>query len=398
MAEALKTPVLLARDTISKGEIDALRDWLGTYPRLTKGPLTEQLEEKWSAWLGVRHSTFVNSGSSAILLALAALVEDGRVPRNGTVVVPALSWLTDVSSPMNLGMRTILCDCNLDDLSLDLSALEAILREERPDAVIAVSVLGISPDMQRLSQMCKRYGCVLVEDVCESLGTDYMGHPLGAFGDVSVFSTYYGHHISTIEGGMVCTNDTRLHLVINAMRSHGWARDWPRHERGAARARYGISEFQEAYAFYYPGYNLRNTDLGAFLGLSQMDTITSRADARHANFERYQAGLGELNGLRLAPAARRSNTVSNFAYPVMLPTSYARAACAAALEEASVECRPLIAGSMAMQPFVMDTGVQHPPTPNANELHVRGMYLPNHHEVSAADIARICETVSPFLA
>lgn len=398
MEAAVRKPVLLAQDTISRAEIDSLRDWLGTYPRLTKGQVTVDLEEKWSRWLGVRHTTFVNSGSSAILLALAALQADGRIAKGSTVVVPAVSWLTDVSSPMNLGFRTVLCDCNMDDLSLDLDALERVIEAERPSAVIVVSVLGLSPDMGRLYRMCRRAGCVLIEDVCESLGTDCHGQPLGTFGDVSVFSTYYGHHISTIEGGMVCTNDTRLHLVVNAMRSHGWTRDWPEHEREAMRARYGVRGFDEAYAFYYPGYNLRATDLQAFLGLSQVDTITARADVRHDNFAEYQRLLGSANGFQgLGPVARRSRTVSSFAYPVLFPTAHARTDCAARLDSIGAECRPLIAGSMARQPFAIDAGLAGE-APNADVVHARGMYLPNHHEVSVADVGRIAEAVLPFLA
>lgn len=397
METALR-PVLLAQDTISRAEVDSLRDWLGTYPRLTKGPVTADLEEKWSRWLGVRHSTFVNSGSSAILLALAALQADGRIAKGSTVVVPAVSWLTDVSSPMNLGFRTVLCDCNMEDLSLDLDALERVIEAERPSAVIVVSVLGLPPDMGRLYRMCRKSGCVLIEDVCESLGTDCHNQPLGTFGDVSVFSTYYGHHISTIEGGMVCTNDTRLHLVVNAMRSHGWTRDWPEHEREAMRARYGVKGFDEAYAFYYPGYNLRATDLQAFIGLSQVDTITARADARDANFKAYQRRLGGLNGFEhLGAVARRSDTVSSFAYPVLFPTAHSRTGCAEALTAAGVECRPLIAGSMARQPFAVDAGLPGE-APNADVVHARGMYLPNHHEVSEADIERICAAVTPFLS
>jgi CDP-6-deoxy-D-xylo-4-hexulose-3-dehydrase len=182
----MQKAIKLVSDTIDKKDLKALSDWMlqSETPQLTKGPLTIEFEKNWSEWLGVKHTTYVNSGSSAILLALAALKETNRL-RNKKVVVPALSWLTDVSSVMQLGMDPILCDCNYYDLSLDLEDLEEIFKEERPSIMILVSVLGLVPDMNAIVKLCKKYGVYLNEDVCESMGSSYIENKLGTFGDIT---------------------------------------------------------------------------------------------------------------------------------------------------------------------------------------------------------------------
>jgi dTDP-4-amino-4,6-dideoxygalactose transaminase/intein/homing endonuclease len=189
--------IKLVNDTIDRADINALVEWLqqDPIPRLTKGELTVELEEKWAKKMGTKYSVFVNSGSSAILLLLAALKEI-RGFKNNNIVVPALSWLTDVSSPMLLGMNPILCDANDEDLSCDLNHLEKLFKEQEVSALLLVSVLGLCPDMEAITQLCKKYDVILLEDNCESMGSKVNGKYLGTWGLASVFSMYYGHHLS----------------------------------------------------------------------------------------------------------------------------------------------------------------------------------------------------------
>ena len=218
--------IKLVSDTISKNDIEKLVTWMSQddIPQLTKGPLTVKFQDDFSNFLGENlRSCFINSGSSAILLSLLALKIKNDIKK---VVVPSVSWATDLSSPMVLGLETILCDCNLEDLSLDLDKLERIFIEENPEACILVSVLGLVPDMDRITDLCKKYNVILLEDVCESLGSKYKGNYLGTFGLMSFFSFYYGHHVSTIEGGMITTNNSDFHDLLVSIRNHGWDRDW----------------------------------------------------------------------------------------------------------------------------------------------------------------------------
>jgi CDP-6-deoxy-D-xylo-4-hexulose-3-dehydrase len=194
--------IKLVSDTINKDDINSLVEWLSQdeIPRLTKGNLTWEFEEKWAKKIGTKYSVFVNSGSSAILVALAALKYTNKL-KNNKIVVPGLSWATDVSSPMLLGYETFMCDCNLEDLSCDLVHLEKLFKEENPSVLILVSPLGLVPDMDRVMSLCDEHGVLLLEDVCESMGSKYQGKHLGSIGFASFFSMYFGHHLSTIEGG-----------------------------------------------------------------------------------------------------------------------------------------------------------------------------------------------------
>ena len=220
--------IKLVSDTIDRQDIDALVDWLqqDPIPRLTKGELTIQLEEKWAKKIGTKYSVFVNSGSSSILLTLAALKESGKL-KNNKIVVPALSWATDVSSPMLLGYDVSMCDCNLQDLSCDLESLETKFKEDVPAVLILVSPLGLVPNMDKVIELCDKYDVILLEDVCESMGSKYNDKYLGSFGFASFFSMYFGHHLSTIEGGFINTNDEEFYHMLLMMRSHGWDRDLP---------------------------------------------------------------------------------------------------------------------------------------------------------------------------
>ena len=234
--------ITLVKDTIDNKDIDRLIDWLKTYPRLTKGPVTLELEQKWSEWLGRKYSVFCNSGSSANLLMLSALKESGYM-KNKKVVVPSVAWATDLAPVMQLGFEPILVDSNMGDLSVDLEHLEKIFKKEKPSALMFVSVLGLVPDMDKIMDLCVRYSVTLLEDTCESMGCEYKGKKLGTFGMMSTFSTYFGHHISTIEGGFISTDDSELYELLVSLRSHGWDRDLSKHTQKVLQADWNVSDF-----------------------------------------------------------------------------------------------------------------------------------------------------------
>ena len=307
--------IKLVSDTIDKNDIKRLVNWLSQdeIPILTKNRVTLEFENKWSNKIGISNTCYVNSGSSAILLALAAVKQSGRL-RNNKVIAPTLSWATDVSSPMLLGMEVELCDCNLTDLSIDINHFKKIVREQRPSVLILVSVLGLVPNMKEIVDICKENDIFILEDVCESMGSKYQDQYLGTFGDVSVFSLFYGHHLSTIEGGLICTDNEEISDLMYSMRSHGWGRDWSKEKQEEYKNKYGISDFDFLYSFFYPGFNLRATDLQAYIGLSQIDKLDSFANKRQENFQYYHKNI---NNTLLNLDNPLTNFVSNFAYPVV---------------------------------------------------------------------------------
>lgn len=380
--------IKLVSDTIDKKDIDSLVSWLtqDEIPRLTKGELTWELERKWSKKLGCNFSVFVNSGSSAILLALAALKERGTL-KNNKIVVPGLSWATDVSSPMLLGFTPILCDCNLHDLSCDLNQLETLFKTEQPSCFILVSPLGLVPDMDRIVRLCEEYDVILLEDVCESLGSKYNQNYLGTFGFASFFSTYYGHHLSTIEGGFICTNDEEFYHLLLMMRSHGWDRDLPSNKQNELRSKFNVNEFDSLYHFYVPGFNLRSTDLQAFLGINALDKLDEFCQLRNLNFYRY---LSEIKINELDIRISDSDFVSNFAFPILNEN---RNIIIEKLINGNVEVRPLIAGDMSMKTMWVKKYPKQTLT-NCQRINDYGFYIPNHQGIKESDINYISQIIN----
>tara|TARA_R100001015_G_C4625928_1_gene184682 strand:+ start:1182 stop:2351 length:1170 start_codon:yes stop_codon:yes gene_type:complete len=383
--------IKLVSDTIDKNDIRDLVHWLTQpeIPRLTKGDLTVQLEEEFSKIIGTSNSIYVNSGSSAILLGLAALKYSNQL-KNDKIVVSNLSWSTDVTTPVLLNYEPILIDCNLKDLSVDLEQLEYVFRTEKPSAFILVSVLGLVPDMETITDLCKKYDVILIEDVCESLGSKYKGRMLGNFGEMSFFSFYFGHHISTIEGGMVCTSNSKLNDILLSIRSHGWDRDLNKQSQTEWRERWNVDDFRAQYTFYYPGMNLRSTDLQAFIGLNQLSKIESFSKKRNLNFYKYNDLLKDHNMLKLEE--RHDDFISSFCFPVI---NNNKSNIVKSLIKNNIETRPLIAGSIHKNPFwqryangkVLDT-------PNCDLIDKNGFYVPNHQDLTDQDIIKVVNIIS----
>ena len=376
----------LVKDTIDNKDIDQLIDWLKTYPKLTKGPRTLELEDKWSDWLGVKYSVFCNSGSSANLLMLSALKESGYM-ENNKVVVPSVAWSTDLAPVIQLGMKPILCDSNMEDLSVDLEHLERIFKEENPSALMFVSVLGLVPNMKKVLDLCTKYSVYLLEDTCESMGCQYKDKKLGTFGIMSTFSTYFGHHISTIEGGFISTDDFQLYELLLSLRSHGWDRDLSKETQNKLQKEWNVSEFDAMYTFYYSGYNLRSTDLQAYIGLSQIDKLDSWGLTRAMNFNLYQQNI-KNNYWKVNP--QTNSFISNFAYPVIHPD---RDRIVDELHKNNIEVRPMICGSMGTQPFYVKK-YGRLELPNVSIIDKYGFYLPNNPHLTEKEILTICDLIN----
>tara|TARA_R100000388_G_scaffold94967_2_gene84564 strand:- start:12620 stop:13795 length:1176 start_codon:yes stop_codon:yes gene_type:complete len=381
--------IQLVKDTIDNQDIDNLIGWLKTYPRLTKGNLTIEYEKKWSEFLGCKYSVFVNSGSSANLLMLYALIESGMIKVGDKVVVPAVSWSTDLTPVIQLGLEPVLCDCNMTDLSVDLEDLQNIIAIHKPSALILVSVLGMVPDMDAITKICEDNNVVLLEDACESLGSKYEGQSLGTFGLMSSFSTYFGHHISTIEGGMICTNDKKIFNLLKSLRSHGWDRDMDEDEVVKIRQKYSIGDdFDSLYKFYYYGFNLRATDLQAFIGLNQLEKVDKVITNRNNNYNRYKELI--FNDFWTPQRSSEENYISNFAYPMIHPK---RKEIVKGLKKNNIETRPLICGSLGQQPFWIKRYGEIK-FKNAGLVNDYGFYLPNNHQLTDEEIQLVCKVVN----
>ena len=378
--------ITLVKDTIDNNDIDNLIDWLKTYPRLTKGPITLELESKYSDWLGRKYSVFCNSGSSANLLMLSAL-QQGEYLKNNKIVVPSVAWATDLAPVMQLGLKPILCDSNKRDLSADLVHLEKIFKEESPSALMFVSVLGLVPEMDKVVNLCEKYDVILLEDTCESMGSKYRDTKLGTFGKMSSFSTFFGHHISTIEGGFISTDDKDLYDILLAIRAHGWDRDLDVEKQIELQQDWDVSTFNSLYTFYYQGFNVRATDLQAYIGLRQIDKLDGWGVRREYNYLTYQE---LVKNDYWKPNTELNDFTSNFAYPVIHPN---RDKIVEQLQRGGVEVRPMICGSMGTQPFyVKEYGRLE--LPNVTEIDRYGFYVPNNPHIKDEEIVHICKIIN----
>ena len=381
--------IKLVKDTIDINDINKLIEWLITNPKLTKGPLTVEFEKKWSEWLGVKYSVFVNSGSSANLAAIYSLLLSGRL-KNNKIVVPAVSWVTTITPAIQLGLTPIMCECDMDNLGLDINHLKQIIREERPSAIILVHVLGFPNHMDEIIKLCKENAILLVEDTCESMGSEYNGKKLGTLGDLSTFSFYFGHHMSTIEGGMISTNDEDLYHILLSIRSHGWDRDLPEEKQISLRKKYNVDEFRSLYTFYYPGFNLRSTDLQAFIGLEQLNKINQIVTNRNRNYNIYKEKINNKYWNINPPS---NSYISNFSFPIITENIKK---LTEELIKNNIECRPLICGSINEHPFWYERyGKQS--LPNAERAHKYGLYLPNNHQMTEDEINKVIEIVNKNL-
>jgi len=380
--------IKLVNDTIDKNDIKALIEWLSQNetPKLTKGELTLQLEQKWAKKIGTKYSIFVNSGSSSIFLTLVALKYLKKL-KNNKIIIPGLSWATDLSSPIILDYDVMLCDCNLQDLSCDLTHLEQLFIQHSPSVFMLVSVLGLVPNMEKIIELCNKYNVILLEDVCESMGSTYKQKYLGTFGLASFFSMYFGHHLSTIEGGFINTDDEELYYALLMMRSHGWARDLPAKKQNELKSKYNLDDFNNLYNFYLPGMNLRSTDLQAHIGLRAIDKLDKYSLIRNSNFNYYMSNIktNELD-LQIDP----NNFISNFAMPVL---SKDKETIVKNLIKNNIECRPLIAGNLANKPFWYEY-FDKPQLVNCELIDKYGFYVPNHQDLSNNDLDKVIEIVN----
>lgn len=378
--------IKLVNDTIDTNDLEKLTDWIKTNPRLTKGDMTVEFEKKWSEWLGCKYSVYLNSGSSANLAMVYSLMISGRL-KNKKIILPAVSWTTTVTPSIHLGLEPILCESDKETLGVDIEHLEHLFITHNPSALMIVHVLAFPNKMKEIVELCEKYDVILIEDSCESIGSTYDGVKTGNFGLMSSFSFYYGHHMSTIEGGMVSTNDEEIYKLLLSIRSHGWDRDFDPEYQKKIRKENNISDFRAFYTFYYPGFNLRSTDLQAFIGLSQLDKIDNFSKRRNENYKIYQS-LIKNNYWKIKDFD--NCYYSNFAYPIITPNIES---LANELISSGVECRPLVCGSIGLQPFWIkiygETKFDF-----ADTVHHYGLYVPNNQDLTESDIKFICDIVN----
>ena len=382
----------LAKETINGEDIDALCEWLQTYPRLTKGDLTWEVESAWANYIGTDHAVFNNSGSSANLLMIYAAMSTGRI-NNKKIVVPAVGWVTTISPAMQFGLQPIMVGTDPKTYGIDLDHLERICEEENPDAVIFVQVLGVPHYKERLLQLKEKYGFCLMEDACAALGASYAdGSMVGTVGDMSSFSFYFGHQLSTIEGGMVNTDDKELYNALLMLRSHGWGKDLDPEAYDSLVEEHDVDDFHKPFTFFVPGFNVRATDLQAFIGLRQIekaDWVSRRRNENHLRYAENLEGLLEFQDW----GDTRPVSIS---FGALAESNSQRREIVKALVENGIETRIYSAGNLGRHPF-WTAKYEEFEDDMSDKIHKNGFFLPNYPELTGEEIDFICEVVKSNL-
>jgi CDP-6-deoxy-D-xylo-4-hexulose-3-dehydrase len=381
----------LASSSWDQAEIDAIHQVIAS-GRFTLGERVRRFEEAFATRFGVKYALMVNSGSSANLLGVAALSYRKHRPlqRGDEVIVPAISWATTYHPLQQYGLRLRFLDIERDTLNIDTAQLAAALTP-RTRMVLAVSILGNPCNFDVLRSFCNAHDLVLFEDNCESMGAEFAGKPTGTFGDLGTFSTFFSHHISTMEGGVLVTNDDELYYLARSMRAHGWTRDLPMsaniHERRD-------DDFFEAYRFILPGYNLRPLELSGAIGVEQLKKL----DGMIATRRRNAVYLGELFEGDARFIRQRENGLSSwFAFTFILNPSIGidRTRVMRELDKAGIGYRIITGGNFLRHDAVryFDYDVVGGSTPNADLAHDRGFFVGNHPKDLRPQIDRLREVL-----
>tara|TARA_R110000851_G_scaffold91773_3_gene200348 strand:+ start:78 stop:1265 length:1188 start_codon:yes stop_codon:yes gene_type:complete len=278
----------LMSENIDRGDIDQVVEFLqqDPIPRLTNGPKVEEFEAAWSRWLGVKHSVFVNSGTGANYMTMHLL---RYLHGSCDIIVPPLTWVSDVASVINNGHTPIFVDINLCNLSFDINKLRAAITPNTK-AIFLTHVLGLNGVTDELLSLCAEKNILLIEDVCESHGATYRDEKAGTIGQLSNFSFYFAHHMSTIEGGMVCTNNDEYHDLLRAFRSHGMVRECKRNSFKEC-VKHAHPDLNPDFIFLSPAYNMRSSEINAVLGLSQIKKLDDNNKKRQDNFNYFLSKL-----------------------------------------------------------------------------------------------------------
>lgn len=381
----------LMSNNILPEDIEVLIDFLRGSNRFTNGPKVQEFERAWSGWLGVRHTLFVNSGSSANFITMAVLRD---LYGAGEVIVPPIAWSSDISSVFAAGHTPVFVDISLDNLAM---AEDEVLSHitEKTRAVFLTHVLGFNGLSERLLRELEKRNIPLIEDVCESHGATLNGKKCGTFGLASNFSFYYAHHMSTIEGGVICTNDDRFYQYCRLYRSHGMIRESTdevfRHE---IESKY--PKVRPEFLFLVPGYNMRSTELNAVLGLNQLKRLDANNQRRVENFKLF---LDNLDPQKYYTDFSLAGAV-NYAYVILLreanPQAFER--LTGALIKAKVEFRRGTAGggNLARQPFVRKRMPDFDPglLKKADFVHFYGLYTGNYPDLEPEKILGLCELLN----
>lgn len=363
-----------------------LADFIIKAPRLSMSEQCFEFEKEFSEYQGASHSILFNSGSSANLAMIQALLNLGKLRKGDKVGFSALTWSTNVMPIIQLGLIPVPIDCEPLTLNVMSSQLLQRLDDTELKVFFITNALGFSGDLTKIKSICDEKNIILLEDNCESLGTEIDENKTGNFGLMSSCSFFVAHHMSTIEGGMVCTNNYELAVMLKIVRANGWDRNLDAEDQNMLRKKFNIkSEFDAKYTFYDLGYNLRPTEITGFLGRNQLKLLEHnilKRNENHAALEPLVKDNPDLLNLNHEHLKR----ISSFSFTVVCKTKELRQFYVSQFLGAGVELRPVIAGNMQAQPFYKKYVKDYFDLPGTQFIHDCGFYFGNYPELTSSDL------------
>ncbi len=392
MIKLIKSTFYNETDTKEK-----LCDFIKKADVLSFGPQCEQFEKKFAKWQKRKHCVFLNSGSSANLAIIQALLNLKKIKRGDKIAFSALTWSTNVMPLIQLGLQPIPIDIELDTLNISSETFGKILKKHDIKMLFITNLLGFCADIDEIKKICDKNKIILIEDNCEGLGTVYKGNKLGNYGLASSFSFYVGHHMSTIEGGMVCTDSERLATQLRIVRAHGWDRNLSEARQVKFRTKHNVnSTFYSRYTFYDLGYNLRPTEINGFIGNIQVKYLDEIIKKRQETFLRLAKVIYKNIDKYYPIRYNHIDLISNFAFPVICKSKKIRDELVEKCND-KIEIRPIVGGDMTRQPFYgkhMKRFANILGDSNAKLAHEQGLYFGNNPELTEKELKEIIKIFS----
>ncbi len=363
----------LAADTWDEREYKAI-DRVIKSNRFTMGPEVEKFEEEFAEYFGSKYAVMVNSGSSANLIAISALILSDNYDLNfgDEVIVPAVSWATTYTVLHQCGLKLRFIDIDLNTFNMDLNELKNAITDNTK-AIFAVNLLGNPNDFDNLTEICREYNLILIEDNCESMGATYNGKYAGTFGVCGTFSTFYSHHMATMEGGMILTDDEELNDIMKSMRSHGWTRNLSENSRFNTKK----DKFYEMFNFIFPGYNVRPVEMEAAIGREQLKKLDGFLNERKSNGKYFLDKFSTIGSISLQ---KNQDDSSFFGFPIIFKNASNREKFIELCDKNNIEYRPIVAGNFTKNKVIEYFNYTiFGNLNNSNILHDNGLFIGNHH-------------------
>ena len=352
--------------------------------QLTQGAEVAKFEKNFSKWNNSKYSVLVNSGSSANLLIIFACKEFYGWNNSDEIIVPSLTWPTTVTPVIQSGLKPIFIDTNFTDLSFDYTEIEKKITK-KTKAIFVAHILGFPANMEVLTKLAKKYKLEIIEDCCESIGAKFNKKKVGNFGIAGSFSFYWGHHISTIEGGMITTNNEKFYNLLKLKRSHGFARELP--EKLHKKYKKKFKEIDFRFLFLTDGFNVRSTNLNAYIGIDQLKKINSYIKIRNKNYKFFLNLIEEFKENLIIIKPKNIKNISSFAFPLIFKEKKYLPKFKKLLLDYKIEYRSIIAGNLLKQPFLKNRYTNK--CKNSDIVNERGIYLGNNQFVDKKKIYSI---------